>query len=107
VPEAIRGYHTKDELHQLIGTGVSAAAIWHVRDELDAAGFSSCQIVTSSGFTPEKCRTMALARAPMNMIGTGSFLPGCWHETYATADIIEYDGVPRAKAGREFLLQRC
>ena len=28
-----------------------------------------------------------------------------WTETYATADIIAYDGKPMVKAGREFLLR--
>ena len=36
--------------------------------------------------------------------GTGSYIPDSWSETYATADIIEYDGVQRVKIGREFLL---
>ena len=26
------------------------------------------------------------------MVGTGSFLPEIWSETYATADIVAYDG---------------
>ncbi len=38
------------------------------------------------------------------MVGTGSFLPATLTETYATADIIRYNGVPRVKTGREFLL---
>ena len=37
------------------------------------------------------------------MVGTGSFLPATLTETYATADIIAYDGVRRVKVGREFL----
>ena len=40
------------------------------------------------------------------MVGTGSFIPNTWSETYATADIVAYDGVPRVKIGREFLLKR-
>ena len=40
------------------------------------------------------------------MIGTGSYLPELWSETYATADIIAYDGEPMVKAGREFLLRK-
>jgi nicotinate phosphoribosyltransferase len=32
--------------------------------------------------------------------------PELWSETYATADIIAYDGVPMVKAGREFLLRK-
>ena len=38
--------------------------------------------------------------------GTGSYLPDRWSETYATADIVEYDGEQRVKIGREFLLHR-
>ena len=37
---------------------------------------------------------------------TGSYLPQRWTETYATADIIAYDGEPRVKVGREFLLRK-
>jgi nicotinate phosphoribosyltransferase len=48
---------------------------------------------------------MALAEAPLDMIGTGSYLPDRWSETYATADIVEYDGEARVKVGREFLLR--
>jgi len=40
------------------------------------------------------------------VVGTGSFIPEMWSETYATADIVEYDGVPMVKVGREFLLRR-
>ena len=36
----------------------------------------------------------------------GSFLPDLWEETYATADIVEYDGNPSVKIGREFLVQK-
>ena len=105
-PEAIRGYRTEAELRSLIGTGVSAAAIWSMRERLDAAGFPKVRIVASSGFGPEKCRVMALAKAPVDVVGTGSYLPDKWSETYATADIIDYDGEPRVKVGREFLLRK-
>jgi nicotinate phosphoribosyltransferase len=106
VPEAIRGYRDETELRYLIGTGVSAAAVHHLRDRLDAAGFPKVRIVASSGFSPAKCRVMALAKAPADVVGTGSFLPERWSETYATADIVEYDGRPMVKVGREFLLRR-
>ena len=46
---------------------------------------------------------MGAANAPLNMVGTGSFLPATLSETYATADIIAYGGVRRVKVGREFL----
>jgi len=105
-PGCIRGYRTDDELRHLVGPGVSAAAIWHLRQVLDDAGFPQVKIVASSGFGPAKCRMMAAARAPVDMIGTGSYLPEKWSETYATADVVEYDGKPSVKVGREFLLRK-
>ncbi|MDH3235389.1 MAG: nicotinate phosphoribosyltransferase [Alphaproteobacteria bacterium] len=105
-PDAIRGYRSETELRHLIGGGVSSAAVWHLRERLDKAGFDKVKIVASSGFGPEKCKVMAMAKAPIDAVGTGSFLPDDWHETYATADIIAYDGTPRVKVGREFLLRK-
>ena len=105
-PKAIRGYRTEAELRYLVGTGVSAAAVWHLRQSLDAAGFPKVKIVASSGFTPAKCRMMAAAEAPIDVVGTGSYLPDLWSETYATADIVAYDGKPLVKVGREFLLRK-
>jgi nicotinate phosphoribosyltransferase len=105
-PRAIRGYRSEQELRYLVGTGVSAAAIWHVRQRLNAAGFPATKLVGSSGFTPAKCRMMSAAEAPLDMVGTGSYLPEIWTETYATADIVAYDGAPMVKAGREFLMKK-
>ncbi|WP_426956303.1 nicotinate phosphoribosyltransferase [Muricoccus radiodurans] len=105
VPGAIRRYRSDAELRHLVGTGVSAAAIWRMRDALDEAGFPKVRIIASSGFGVSKCRVMAEAKAPVDVVGTGSFIPEAWGETYATADIVAYDGVPRVKVGREFLLR--
>ena len=105
-PGAIRRYRSETELRYLVGTGVSAAAIWRTREALDDAGFPRVRLVVSSGFGVDKCRVMADAKAPIDLVGTGSFIPADWHETYATADIIEYDGQARVKVGREFLMRR-
>ncbi len=105
-PGAIRRYRSDTELRTLVGTGVSAAAIWRMREALDEAGFPRVRIVASSGFGVDKCRVMADAKAPIDVVGTGSFIPDHWSETYATADIVEYDDVPSVKVGREFLLRR-
>jgi|TARA_B100000768_G_scaffold14858_1_gene13928 nicotinate phosphoribosyltransferase len=105
-PDAIRGYRTEQELRYLIGTGVSAAAVWHLREMLDNEGFENVKIVASSGFGPEKCKVFSLANVPVDVIGTGSYLPSRWSETYATADIISYGGKSQVKLGREFLLRR-
>ncbi len=103
-PSSIQAYRTDNELKHLIGTGVSAAAVWHLREKLDQNGFNDVSIVCSSSFGPEKCRVFALADTPVNLIGSGSYLPNKWSETYATADIVAYDGVTRIKKGREFLI---
>ena len=105
-PQAIRRYRSDSELRHLVGTGVSAAAIWRVREALNAAGHPKVRIVASSGFSVGKCRVMNEAHAPVDVVGTGSFIPDIWSETYATADIVEYDGTPRVKLGREFLLRQ-
>lgn len=105
VPGAIRRYRSETELRHLVGTGVSAAALWRMREALDEAGFGNVRIVASSGFNVAKCRVMAEAKAPVDVVGTGSFIPEIWSETYATADIVEYDGRARVKLGREFLLR--
>ena len=106
VPRAVRQYRSEEELRWLVGTGVSAAAIFYLRDALDEAGFPNTRIVASSGFNFFKCQVMGSVNAPIDVVGTGSYLPDDWRETYATADIIDYNGKPKVKMGREFLLRR-
>lgn len=106
-PVAVRRYRSETELRHLVGTGVSAAAVWRMREALDSAGHLRVRIVASSGFGVGKCRVMAEAKAPIDIVGTGSFLPDSWSETYATADVVAYDGVARVKLGREFLLRHA
>lgn len=105
-PGTIRRYRSEKELRYLVGAGVSAAAIWRMREALDEAGFPNVKIVASSGFSVAKCVAMHDANAPVDVVGTGSFLPETWAETYATADIVSYNGKPRVKVGREFLLKK-
>ena len=100
---AIRTYRTETELRWLTGTGVTAAAIFHMREMLDDAGYDRVKIIASSGFSPKKCKLMASVQAPIDFIGTGSYLPELWSETYATADVVAYEGEQRVKVGREFL----
>lgn len=106
IPKVIRGYLSDEDRKYLLGPGVSAAAIWRMRDALDDAGFPHVKLVGSSGFNPAKCRVMAMGNVPLDVVGTGSFLPDKWSETYATADIIAYDGKQMVKLGREFLLNQ-
>jgi nicotinate phosphoribosyltransferase len=96
----------KDRVRKvLFGTGVSLAAVIHMRGTLDAAGFSGARIVASSGFNPFKCKMFGNARAPVDAIGTGSFIPEAYGDTFATADVFMYDGRFDVKVGREKMFQ--
>lgn len=95
---------TKDKIRKILfGTGVSAANIINTRKSLDKAGYTLASITVSSGFDLLKCKIMAKVKAPINTIGTGSFLPVAMSETYATADVFKYDGNFSVKLGREKL----
>ncbi len=97
---------TKDRTRRLLfGTGVSAASVIQLRQVLDAHGFNACRIVASSGFNLFKCKVFASARAPVDMVGTGSFIPENYSDTFATADIFMYEGKFDVKLGREKLFQ--
>jgi len=97
---------TKDRVRRvLFGTGVSAASVIRLRKVLDAHGFNACRIVASSGFNLFKCKIFANARAPVDVVGTGSFIPENFSDTFATADIFLYDGKPLIKLGREKVFQ--
>ena len=54
---------------------ISAAAVWRMRECLDGEGFHKVKIVVSSGFGPAKCRLMAEAKAPIDVIGTSADSP--------------------------------
>jgi nicotinate phosphoribosyltransferase len=96
----------KDRVRRvLFGTGVSVAAVIRLRQTLDAAGFNAARIVCSSGFNLFKCKMFGNARAPVDVVGTGSFIPEAYSETYATADIFMYDGQFEIKLGRERIFQ--
>lgn len=111
--EQIRKYVKEDfieslsdtELDYLIGRGVSAAAIFTLKEHLLKHGFSKVGIVASSGFNCCKTKLMGKIKAPISVIGTGSAFSGCFHEASVTADIICYNNMFHVKKGREFLIQ--
>lgn len=106
IPDVIRGELSDQQREILLGKGVSAAAYWRLREVLDDAGMQKLKIVPSSGFSPSKCATMALAGLDREgiVVGTGSFLPEITVKTYATSDIITYNGVSKIKEGRGYLV---
>lgn len=82
------------------GKGVTIEAVYNVRRVLDEIGARHTQIVVSSGFDVEKVSAFRACNAPMDAIGTGS-----WVEFLMfTSDVthVERDGrwVPCCKAGR-------
>jgi nicotinate phosphoribosyltransferase len=105
-PNSIRTYRNEQELKWLVGAGVSAAAIIHIRNILDSNGYEKVKIIASSGFNPAKCKLFSAAKVPVDIVGTGSYIPDRWEETYATSDIIKYNGKNLVKKGREFLINR-
>jgi nicotinate phosphoribosyltransferase len=93
-------------------TGVTAAAVIFFRKALDDAGFKAPRIVASSGFDTLKCRVFGNLSVPVDVVGTGSYLPSRLSRTYATADIVRYELPDEAgrwksfdlvKVGREYL----
>ena len=108
------GGMASDELRDkfLFGTGVTAAAVIFFRKALDDAGFKEPRLVASSGFDTLKCRVFGNLSAPVDVVGTGSFIPSRISRAYATADIVRYElpdgaggwrGFDLVKVGREFL----
>lgn len=87
------------------GKGVTIEAVYVLRQALDKAGAKKVKIVVSSGFGLEKVKAFMNAKAPIDAIGTGSFLPTDIKDTYATMDIVSYDGKKKIKVGREWLLK--
>ncbi len=91
----------KRALHKYgFGPGVTVESVYNVRRALDEAGAADTQIVVSSGFTAEKVAAFRACAAPMDAIGTGS-----WMDFLVfTSDIthVQENGrwVERCKSGR-------
>ena len=91
----------------LIGAPLAEdGALYNAAFLLDGGRVAGVRNVASSGFGVDKCKVMGSVKAPIDIVGTGSYLPENWPETYATADIVAYDGKPAVKLGREFLLKK-
>jgi nicotinate phosphoribosyltransferase len=80
-------------------TGVNAALVWNVRNALDAEGFGDVKIVVSGGFDLGRIRSFEEDGVPVDAYGVGaSAHEGRWD---FTAAVVQLDGKPQAKAGRE------
>jgi nicotinate phosphoribosyltransferase len=89
-----------EEMGDFKPTGVNERLVWNVRQALDANGFERVKIVASGGFTVEKIRAFEERGVPVDAYGVGSSLIRGANDF--TADIVLTDGLPSAKAGREY-----
>jgi len=80
-------------------TGVNPALVWNVRNALDAEGFGDVKIVVSGGVDLDRIRAFEEEGAPVDAFGIGSSAhEGRWD---FSGDVVQLDGKPQAKAGRE------
>ena len=80
-------------------TGVNPALVWNVRNALDAEGFGDVKIVVSGGFDLARIRAFEEEGVPVDAYGVGADAhEGRWD---FTGDVVQLDGKPQGKAGRE------
>lgn len=79
--------------------GVTPELALRVREGLDAAGHERVRIVASGGFDAERIERFEERGAPVDSYGVGSAL--LRGEFDFTADVVELDGLPGGKVGRE------
>ena len=78
--------------------GVQPELVEKVRAAFDDNGYGHVRIVVSGGFNADKIRRFESAGVPVDAYGVGSSLLRGQNDF--TADVVEVDGVPRAKVGR-------
>lgn len=81
-------------------TGVNPRLVWNVRTALDQEGFDHVKIIVSGGFDVEKIRQFEEQGVPVDAYGVGSSLFRGRFDF--TADVVQLEGRPCAKAGREY-----
>jgi nicotinate phosphoribosyltransferase len=79
--------------------GVTPELAVKVRNALDDAGHRGVRIVVSGGFDAEKIERFEASEAPVDSYGVGSAL--LRGDFDFTADVVELEGHPAGKAGRE------
>ena len=82
------------------GSGVTVESVYNIRRALDEAGASHTKIVVSSGFTAEKAEAFRACGAPMDAVGTGSWVDFLVFTSDITHVFEDGRWVDRVKAGR-------
>jgi nicotinate phosphoribosyltransferase len=90
----------RERLGDAAPTGVAPELVELVRAELDARGHHRVKIVVSGGFTADRIRAFERNDVPVDAYGVGSSLLRGSNDF--TADVVEVDGRPCAKVGREY-----
>jgi len=80
-------------------TGVNGQLVWNVRNALDAEGFGDVKIVVSGGFNPQRIRAFEEDGVPVDVYAVGAAMVE--GRADFTADIVQLDGAPQSKLGRE------
>ncbi len=94
--KSLQGEPNADQLR-----GVQPRLVENVRNALDAEGFEKVKIVVSGGFDVEKINAFENAGVPADAYGVGSsLLEGRFD---FTADVVELEGRPCAKVGRQLM----
>jgi len=83
-------------------TGVNPQLVLNVRRALDREGFQHVKIVVSGGFEVEKIRHFEELGVPVDAYGVGSSLFRGGGRFDFTADVVQLEGKPCAKTGREY-----
>lgn len=79
--------------------GVNAQLVWNVRNALDGEGFGDVKIIVTGGLTIARIRAFEEEGVPVDAYGVGGAFPEP-HIDFA-ADLVQVDGTPRTRAGRE------
>jgi nicotinate phosphoribosyltransferase len=91
----------KSVLSQMGGfnpTGVNANLVWNVRNALDTEGFGDVKIIVSGGFDAARIALFEEDGVPVDAYGVGAAMFDGRFDF--TADIVQLNGKPQAKAGR-------
>lgn len=90
------------QMGQFDPRGVNPQLVWNVRRALDREGFQHVKIVVSGGFDVEKIRHFEELQVPVDAYGVGSSLFRGGGRFDFTADVVQVEGKPCAKAGRQY-----
>jgi nicotinate phosphoribosyltransferase len=98
-PETMVDRSVVSQMGSFRPTGVNPALVWNVRNALDGEGFGEVRIVASGGFDLPRIRAFEEDGVPVDAYGVGSSVhEGRWD---FTADVVQLDGEPQARSGRE------